>query len=163
MLKTTSLIVLSALALGGAAFAHGDGGPGDHMKRAGMAFMKMDKNGDKVISQQEFDANFEDRFKAADANHDGKVTRKEFEKFVEAQRKRREEEMRNRMFERLDTNHDGVISAEESKANGDELFKRLDRNGDGKLDQNDRMRDRHHERMGPGDGMGPGGPAGPSD
>lgn len=43
------------------------------------------------------------------------------------------EERRKRMDATLDTNHDGVVSAEERQARLKPMFERLDANGDGKL------------------------------
>lgn len=37
------------------------------------------------------------------------------------------------MFERADTNHDGLLSKEEFMAKHEETFKRLDTNGDGSI------------------------------
>jgi hypothetical protein len=42
--------------------------------------------------------------------------------------------MRSRMFERLDANHDGVVSRDEYRAQVAERFDRLDANHDGFLD-----------------------------
>jgi Ca2+-binding EF-hand superfamily protein len=43
------------------------------------------------------------------------------------------EERRKRMDQMLDTNHDGVVSAEERQARLKPMYERLDANGDGKL------------------------------
>lgn len=39
------------------------------------------------------------------------------------------------MFERMDANHDGKITKEESLAARERMFKRLDKNGDGSVDE----------------------------
>ncbi|MDB5390105.1 MAG: putative signal transduction protein with EFhand domain [Planctomycetaceae bacterium] len=76
-----------------------------------------------------------------------------------------------RLFEKLDTNHDGKISADELAKAG-ELFKELDENQDGQLDPRELlgpppgegrgMRGPGGEGRGPGGGEGRGrGPAGP--
>jgi Ca2+-binding EF-hand superfamily protein len=41
------------------------------------------------------------------------------------------------MFQRIDTNHDGVISKEEAAAARQHLFSKLDRNGDGIVDKDE--------------------------
>lgn len=64
-----------------------------------------------------------------DANHDGTVTKAEYQAFVD------------RRFERLDTNHDGYIDADEAAAHSGGrhsskrggMIQRLDANGDGKI------------------------------
>jgi hypothetical protein len=62
------------------------------------------------------------------------------------------------VFEALDTNHDGVIDANEM-ANASAALKTLDKNGDGQLTMNELMGPRRG--MGPGQGFGPGGGQGP--
>ena len=128
------LLIAAALAgtmIGGAAIAgQAEGGPGGGM------MARADTNGDGMISRAEFIAQADQRFArldangdgqlagdelngrsggpskrllAADANHDGVITRAEFE----AQAADR--------FARLDTNGDGQISPDEMKAMMDRL------------------------------------------
>lgn len=95
-----------------AAFAeHGDteghGGKGE-MKLERM-FEKGDKDGDGVISKEEFLANAEERFTAMDADADGKVTKEEA--------KAHHEEMRAKWKELKDKKEGDVPpAAEEPKA-----------------------------------------------
>jgi hypothetical protein len=46
---------------------------------ASQMFRGLDKNGDGVVTEDEFFAPHEQRFNALDTNHDGKLTSKEFE------------------------------------------------------------------------------------
>lgn len=46
---------------------------------ASQMFQGLDKNGDGVVTEEEFFAPHEQRFDALDTNHDGKLTPKEFE------------------------------------------------------------------------------------
>ena len=46
---------------------------------ASAALKKLDKNGDGVVTEEEFFAPHEQRFDAMDANHDGRLTLKEFQ------------------------------------------------------------------------------------
>jgi ABC-type glycerol-3-phosphate transport system substrate-binding protein len=127
MLKRLTIAALSATLLAGAAQAaqQAPGGPGpDPMAKA-----DADKNG--VITRAEMLADVDARFKEMDANHDGKVTPQERAAFHEAMRARMaskagvdakvltldEEHARaNRMFDMMDTNHDGKIDAAERAA-----------------------------------------------
>jgi hypothetical protein len=56
-------------------------GPGTQQQNsiASQMFRGLDKNGDGVVTEQEFFAPHEQRFDALDVNHDGKLTSKEFE------------------------------------------------------------------------------------
>lgn len=61
------------------------------------------------------------------------------------------------MFEKHDTNGDGVISKDEFLAQAEERFKQMDTNGDGKITKEEgqaahegmreKMKERRHERM----------------
>ncbi len=104
MRRTTFYLVFMAAALGVAisdaadVIAQGTGGgpsgmpqaPGGAMQFPGLGtqqqssiasqmFHGLDKNGDGVVTEEEFFAPHEQRFDALDANHDGKLTSKEFE------------------------------------------------------------------------------------
>lgn len=49
------------------------------------------------------------------------------------------------MMKKIDTNGDGVVTREESRAFSDKKFDMIDTNKDGKIDQTER--DAHHEQM----------------
>lgn len=107
-----------------------------------MGLMMMDADDDRAISREEFESHQADRFASADADGNGEVTMEEFSAFIEAEKKRRQEMRRAHMFERLDSNGDGVIDAEETAANNARMFDRMDGNGDGKLDAADRQKNK---------------------
>ena len=93
-----------------------------------------DTNNDQQLSYDEVKAAFpnvtEEKFKAADKDGNGQLTK---------------EELRQMLIERLkaaDTNGDGKLSPEEAKSAfpkmNNEMFTKLDRNGDGFLSPEDR-------------------------
>ena len=43
-----------------------------------------------------------------------------------------------RMFDKADTNKDGVVTKEEFRAHSDKIFAKLDKNGDGKITKEER-------------------------
>lgn len=131
------------------------GGPG----RGGM-MMRMDTDHNGSISRAEFDAGRLAMFTRMDANNDGAVTREEMHRprpdgapppGAPGQRPER----RN-----PDTNNDGAISRDEFIAGPAAMFDRLDRNHDGRLTADERpqhggpgMRG-HHRGGGMGMGLG---------
>jgi Ca2+-binding EF-hand superfamily protein len=117
----------------------------------GMLFKEMDKNGDGVISKQEFDAFHSAHFKEMDANHDGKITREE----MDAAHKKMMEKCDVRpdaRFDEVDINHDGLLSKDEAEIGMPMVFKHfdeIDSNKDGKISKdelNDYMK-KMHEKM----------------
>ncbi len=117
-------------------------------------FDRLDENKDGVISRSEFEAaaehKSERRMKRADRDGDGKLTKKDREKWM-AERKERRSEMMKRYKERgekgmrgepgekrgphfkMDADGDGFISLSEHQAASEAMFMRLDVNGDGYL------------------------------
>lgn len=119
---------------------------------AGGMFLKdMDKNGDGVISKQEFDAFHSAHFREMDANNDGKITREEmdaaYKKMVEKCDVRHDSR-----FDEVDINHDGALSKDEAEIGMPMLFKHfdeIDTGRDGKISKeelNEYMQ-RMHEKM----------------
>ncbi len=125
----------------------------------GMA--RADGDGDGRVSKAEYNARADARFARMDKNGDGQLSADEMAP-------RREmaappaapagtdtatpapaAPMRSRMFERLDANHDGMVSRDEYHAQVAERFDRLDANHDGFLDQSEMtaMRDRARSMM----------------
>lgn len=141
----------------------GHGGRGDGL---GFGFIRMlqgmdaDMNG--LISGEEWAAGGTDRISGADADGDGSVTLKEMEDFALARVQERIEERVARRFERMDTDGDGAISAEEMAAQTEERFAHMDRDGDGQLTIHDVPSEGRGDRGGRGGPGGPG-PDGPAD
>jgi hypothetical protein len=122
----------------------------------GMA--RADGDGDGRVSKAEYIARADERFARMDKNSDGQLSADEMAP-------RREmtaapatpagadtaapapaAPMRSRMIERLDTNHDGMISRDEYRAQVAERFDRLDTNHDGFLDQSEMTAGRDRAR-----------------
>jgi Ca2+-binding EF-hand superfamily protein len=90
-----------------------------------------------------------DRFDAADANHDGKVDRAEYDGFVDEMVLLRDTNRDGKLsrdevgphaaarFDKIDANHDGSLSFEEIEAFSGTDFATMDANGDGGIDRNE--------------------------
>ncbi len=99
------------------------------VRRVEVEFKALDSDGDGKLTKAGIDAA---RGKPlllliADANKDGVVTKDELAKAFAS----RGSQVSDRVFEALDTDHDGKISAAEWQAAGERRFARLDRNKDG--------------------------------
>lgn len=139
-MKRTALWMTGALvvALGaaGVASAHGKGlgDRGAGAPRFEEMFKQADADGDGKVTQEEFAAFRAARFAAADADGDGKLSPEEMEAAREARRMERVQGM----VARLDTDGDGLLSAEELAAGAPErgpeaMFGMLDADEDGAL------------------------------
>jgi len=150
---------LGLTALGGAAFA--DKGPG--------MFERSDKNGDGFVSKEEFAAGRDTLFAKLDANGDRVIDQAELDKAREAWHQRagkpaptdgstqiqaHSKEHRGFM-QRMDTDGDGKITAQEFAAAGDQTFARLDRNADGKLAKDEMSKHRKRAEDAPASGDAP--------
>lgn len=140
--------------------------PGSGMARA-------DGDGDGRVSKAEFIARADERFATLDKNGDGQLSPDEMPQprgmaaaGTDASpppgrgggmRDKMGARMRGRMIDRLDTNHDGMISRDEFRAQTIERFDRIDMNHDGFLDQNEMtaMRERARGVMQRGGGNPP--------
>ena len=187
-MKTKMNIMLTVLALGASAFVAsaqdgnsgpgGDGprGPGPNGHRPPPPLIAaLDVNHDGVISADEI-ANAPAALKTLDKNGDGQLTQDELRPQLPPPHDGSTNGVPrgpgpnghrpppSPVFAALDTNHDGVISADEI-ANAPAALKTLDKNGDGQLTR-DELRPQHppHAEGGPGgDGNQPpdGAPSGP--
>ena len=108
MNKTLVAAALAALtfAADGAAFAQ------QSPDRPHVRGMRADADGDQRLSQAEFVGRRIERLTAADADHDGTVTRDEMGAVVRTRMAHRADTR----FDRLDADHDGVISKAEFDA-----------------------------------------------
>ncbi len=124
-------IALAVLTLSGAtatvAYAQDRGPEGPRMLPP-IEMMDADKSGD--ITLEEVTKVTDERFATADADKDGKLTVAE----VAAEIARlRSERMAERLISRLDTNEDGVLTADEVSKSRSKMFALLDKNDDGKI------------------------------
>ena len=125
----------------------------------GMFFKEIDKNGDGVISKQEFDAFHNAHFKEMDTNKDGKITREEMDAMHKKMADKCDVSYETR-FNEVDINHDGGLSKDEMEIGMPMLFKHFDEvdtNKDGKISKgelndymqkmHDKMHGKHGEEM----------------
>lgn len=137
--------MLLATAIGAAA----DGGRkghdrdrGGHGWQGGMlggdvGFEQLDADGNGEISKEEFDARHAAWLAMVDANGDGMLQQQELEAYILERIKAMAAEQSGRMIERLDSDGDGMVSAEElgskmgSARRGDRMFDRLDEDDSG--------------------------------
>lgn len=101
----------------------------DHM------FQMMDSNGDGKISAEEHEAGAKKMFEKMDANKDGKVTAAEMDAAHEqiAGKSAKPQMSAADKIKVVDTNHDGVLSAEEHVAGAKMMFDKMDTDKDGFL------------------------------
>lgn len=142
MTRKLTLTLASALAL---ALAAGAVQAQDRAPRGpGMMpdFATLDTDGDGKITREELEAHRLDRIKSLDPDGDGFITLEEMKTRMGDEARKRAEAMAERIFERVDADKDGKISAAEglaAKAHGrpgpdfGRLFDRVDRDGDGAI------------------------------
>jgi EF-hand domain pair/EF hand len=78
-----------------------------------MALEKFDANKDGKLDDAERKAMKADRFKKLDGNGDGKILKGEFPAAMEAMREQNKRERMNALFDAMDKNKDGAVSAGE--------------------------------------------------
>jgi Ca2+-binding EF-hand superfamily protein len=109
------------------------------VRRVEVEFKALDADSDSKLTKAEVDAA---RGKPmllliADANKDGVVTKEELAKAFASRRGQAGQPVSDRVFEALDADKDGKISAAEWQAAGERRFARLDRNNDGAVTTDD--------------------------
>lgn len=137
-MKKLTIAALITLALGGVTYT----AMADNHRGGGAAMLeKVDTNQDGNITKDEITSHRAEKFTSADLNGDNLITPDEFEAFAEAERERRMAERQARMFDRLDANDDGYISADEHASADkrmDRMFNRIDSDGDGVITEAER-------------------------
>jgi Ca2+-binding EF-hand superfamily protein len=102
-------------------------------KPTGSEFAAMDTNNDGKISLDEYTAHAKAKFDSMDTDHDGKVTLAELNAAYDKMGGKMNGTSAADRLKKLDTNGDGVISADEYQANAKAMFEKLDTNKDGFL------------------------------
>ncbi|MFV3077373.1 EF-hand domain-containing protein [Niveispirillum fermenti] len=113
-LATLSLAALMAASVPAMARPGPEGGP-HGMKRQEL-LAKYDTNKDGKLDEQERAAIRADQFRKLDSAGKGQMTLAEFSTALEAQRARHQQERQKALFEKMDANKDGIVTAEEFAA-----------------------------------------------
>lgn len=116
--RTFAALAVSALLAGALPAMAQPMGPADGPRGPGRAEMlaKYDTNKDGKLDDTERAAIKADHFKALDKDGDGKVKRADFPAAVEAAREKAKQERELAMFDKMDTNKDGIVTEAEFAA-----------------------------------------------
>lgn len=116
--RTLAALAVSALLAGALPALAQPMGPGDGPVRPGRAEMlaKYDTNKDGKLDDAEKAAIKADHFKALDKDGDGKVKRADFPAAIDAAREKAKQERELAMFDKMDTNKDGIVTEAEFAA-----------------------------------------------
>ncbi|MEQ9330428.1 EF-hand domain-containing protein [Thalassobaculum sp.] len=120
-----------AVAASEGAFAHGKDGMTMRGERMEQRFAAADADGDGKLTAAEMQAAHKARFAKADVNGDGKLSVDELDEARKAERMER----LNRMVVWLDADGDGMLSVDEFDPRRGHMLSRMDRDGDGALSQ----------------------------
>lgn len=103
-----------------------------------------DRNGDRDLPREEFDAVRDEQFKNSDVNRDGRLSRDEYAAEFQQRVQHRIHDLKVRQLRQarvrfgiLDTDKDDRISMAEFLTSSQRAFNGLDRNNDGRLDAAD--------------------------
>jgi Ca2+-binding EF-hand superfamily protein len=130
---------LGAASLAGLLFASAPAFAGGDKHHKGMAGMEMmDTNGDGQLSRDEHSAGARKMFETMDADKDGKVTATEMEAAHAQMAGKDMKKMKGHMsaaekIKVVDTNGDGVLTAQEHATGATTMFDKMDTNKDGVL------------------------------
>ena len=128
---TRSIVLIGATALASLAFA-----AGPKPAATGAQFMKMDTNKDGKLSAGEHAAASRKMFAAMDANRDGKVTAVEMtaaHRRVTGRKASKSDMSAADKIKVVDTDGDGILTADEHAAGSRAMFEKMDTNKDGFL------------------------------
>lgn len=116
--RTLAALAVSAFLAGTLPAIAQPTGPAEGPRGPGRAEMlaKYDANKDGKLDDTERAAAKADRFKALDKDGDGKVKRADFPAALEAAHEKEKQERQLAMFDRMDTDKDGTVTAAEFAA-----------------------------------------------
>ncbi|WP_281300125.1 MULTISPECIES: EF-hand domain-containing protein [unclassified Iodidimonas] len=118
-------------------------------------FEKLDSDQSGTVDRFELEAYQASRFDAADLDDDGAISLEEFQAHLAALRAERRAHREAKIFDRQDSDGDGLLIASELSARSSAMFDRLDADGDGIItldevkafdDKGDERSDRGKER-----------------
>lgn len=145
-------IYIALLVAAGVSLTAGIGMAKEHRDGKGMTFEQLDANGDGQITRQEGQAIAQARMAMADTDQDGFLSAAE----LEAQGSERMKKRVSKMLERMDTDNDGKLSADEMARpeRAAKRFERADTDGDGAISKEEyenasrHMGRKHHKKNG---------------
>ena len=122
----------------GAGTTQPDNAPSDSRgsRMADHILKRVDTDHDGKISKVEFDTEGSAMFKRLDKNSDGKIASDEMPQH-------RWGHMAGMMFDRMDADGDGKVTKAEFSAAGDKMFQKLDKNGDGVIEKDEMQPSKH--------------------
>ncbi|WP_319826369.1 EF-hand domain-containing protein [Thalassovita sp.] len=149
----SSIAALTLTAGAGSALAFGkDRMGGHHMgPREPFQFEEVDADKDGKITQEEIAAHFKARFDAADTDKDGALSAEEMAAQMQAKQAERMTNRAKHMIVDRDANDDGKLSYDEMQPKrADRMFDRLDADNDGAISAGEftAMQDRMDKRFG---------------